>query len=156
MCGNVTGSKLSKNLIRESNQRCTVVHGTDNLLVDGNVAYDTFGHCFLIEDGMERNNMFSNNLGAKTQNVIDIIPNLPASKNGDETDDQAATFWITNPSNSWDNNVAAGGQNSGYWFELRRSVRGTMGDMFEFSPRSMPIISFKNNVAQSYDRAGMR
>jgi hypothetical protein len=50
MCKDVTGSKLSKNLIRESNQRCTVVHGTDNLLVDDNVACDTFGHCFIIED----------------------------------------------------------------------------------------------------------
>ena len=50
MCGNVSGSKVLRNTVRASNQRCFVVHGTDNLLLEGNVAYDTKGHCYMTED----------------------------------------------------------------------------------------------------------
>ena len=42
-CGDVEGSVLTRNTIRQSNQRCVVVHGTDNLMVSENVAYDTKG-----------------------------------------------------------------------------------------------------------------
>ena len=159
MCDDVEGSKVAKNLIRATNQRCTVVHATDRLLVDNNVAYDTFGHCYMVEDGMERYNMFSNNLGARTKRATQVIPDLPAKKNGKETDGSAATFWITNPTNYYENNVAAGGQFSGYWFELRSRPRGTMGHLFtghEWNLRTLPLGSFKNNVAHSYDSAGIR
>ena len=46
----VTGSKVKKNSVRNSNQRCYVVHGSDNLLLEDNVAYNTFGHCYMLED----------------------------------------------------------------------------------------------------------
>jgi len=42
-CGDVGGSVLKKNTIRQSKQRCVVVHGTNNLMVSENVAYDTKG-----------------------------------------------------------------------------------------------------------------
>jgi hypothetical protein len=158
-CQDVTGSKIAKNLIRDTNQRCTVVHGTDHALVDNNVAYNTFGHCYMVEDGMERYNMFSNNLGAKTKRAIQVIPNMPEKGNGDETDRNAATFWITNPMNYYENNVAAGGQFSGYWFELRSRPRGFLRDVYntnEWNLRSMSLGSFKENVAHSYDSAGIR
>lgn len=150
---------MAKNLIRGTKQRCTVVHGTDSLLVDNNVAYDTFGHCFMVEDGMERFNTFSNNLGARTKDAERIIPDLPSKFNGKETDNFAATFWITNPMNYYVNNVAAGGEGSGYWFELRHRPRGTMFKMYEgpeWSLRSMSLGSFKGNVAHSYLSAGIR
>jgi len=159
LCGDVTGSRLAKNLIRETNQRCAVVHGTDHLLVDNNVAYDTFGHCFMVEDGFERFNTFSNNLGARTKRATQVIPNLPAKLNGDETDHSAATFWISNPTNFFENNVAAGGEFSGFWFELRHRPRGSMSEMYdlpEWHLRSRPLGSFKGNVAHSYDSAGIR
>jgi hypothetical protein len=150
---------MAKNLIRETNQRCAVVHGTDHLLVDNNVAYDTFGHCFMVEDGFERYNTFSNNLGARTKRATQVIPNLPAKLNGDETDGSAATFWISNPTNFFENNVAAGGEFSGFWFELRHRPRGTMSEMYdlpEWHLRSRSLGSFKGNVAHSYHSAGIR
>jgi len=159
LCGNVTGSRLAKNLIRDTNQRCAVVHGTDHALVDNNVAYNTFGHCFMVEDGMERFNTFSNNLGAKTKKATQLIPNLPTKNNGDETDESAATFWITNPMNFFVNNVAAGGQSSGFWFELRSRPRGSFSEMYtskEWSLRQMSLGAFKGNVAHSYDSAGIK
>lgn len=159
MCGDVTGSKVAKNLIRATNQRCTVVHGTDHLLIDNNVAYDTFGHCYMTEDGMERFNTFQNNLGARTKRATQVIPDIPDKFNGKETDDHAATFWITNPDNKYINNVAAGGEFSGYWFELRSRPRGTMHEMYkgqEWSLREMKLGRFKGNVAHSYNSAGIR
>ena len=44
---------IAKNTIRGSNQRCVVIHGTHNATVVENIAYDTFGHCFMTEDGGE-------------------------------------------------------------------------------------------------------
>ena len=45
MSESVFGSTVTKNLVRESNQRCYVVHGTHNLTLIENIAFDTFGHC---------------------------------------------------------------------------------------------------------------
>ena len=53
MNGAMPDSIVSKNTVRQSNQRCIVVHGTNDLLVENNVAYDTKGHCFIVEDGIE-------------------------------------------------------------------------------------------------------
>ena len=47
----VHGSTVAKNVIWKSNQRCFVVHGTHNLTLSENVAYDTRGHCYMLEDG---------------------------------------------------------------------------------------------------------
>lgn len=152
MCGNVTGSVVSKNLIRNSNQRCIVVHRSHELLVDGNVAYDTFGHCFMTEDGNEKGNVFSGNLGAVTRNVPQggLIPSSSVANNGEETDNMASTFWITNPENTFTGNVAAGSESSGFWLELRSAVRGPNPEEFaNISPREEPLTLFDNNVAHS-------
>jgi hypothetical protein len=150
MCGDVTGSVVSKNLIRESNQRCIVVHRSHNLQIDGNVAYDTFGHCFMTEDGNEKGNTFTNNLGALTHNVPEnnVIPD--DGTNGEETDNDAATFWMTNPSNTWVGNVAAGSQTNGFWFEMRDRVRGPNAEEFDdMRPKEDPLTLFSENVAHS-------
>jgi hypothetical protein len=140
-CGNVRSSLVSKNTIRSSHQRCIVVHGSNNLLVRENVAYDTKGHCFITEDGIETGNSFIRNLGAKTDAVTKVIVG-----NGNETDASPATFWITNPTNYFEGNVAAGSVSSGFWFELL--VRGPKAGQY---PNSMfePLGSFKDNVAHS-------
>ena len=44
-------------------QRCVVVHMTNGLLVEDNVAFHTRGHCFILEEGGETNNTFLHNLG---------------------------------------------------------------------------------------------
>ena len=66
MSESVDGSTVAKNVIWESNQRCIVIHGSHNVTVSENVAYDTQGHCFMLEDGGEYDNRFEYNLGAKT------------------------------------------------------------------------------------------
>jgi hypothetical protein len=153
MNGDMKKSVVAKNTIRQSNQRCIVVHGTNYLLVEENVAYDTKGHCFIVEDGIETGNMFIRNLGAQTGIPKKIIPN--DGTNGIETDDKPATFWITNPSNIWISNVAAGSENSGYWFELL--LRGTEKNRFrDLDPKSATLVIFKDNVAHSNENKGFQ
>ena len=48
-------------------QRCMIVHATSNLLIEGNVAYETRGHCYITEEGSEFNNTFLRNLGMSTR-----------------------------------------------------------------------------------------
>jgi G8 domain len=145
-CGDVAGSIVSKNTIRQSNQRCVVVHGTNRLRIEENVAYDTKGHCYMTEDGMEMNNQFLRNLGTQTGIPATLIPNL--GPNGNETDGEPATFWITAPTNYFEGNVAAGSQHSGYWFEPK--LRGVRASMYpKLDPMFSPLGSFKNNVAHS-------
>lgn len=42
------GTYVKDNSIVHSNFRCVVVHGSHGVLVQGNVAYDHFGHCFFL------------------------------------------------------------------------------------------------------------
>lgn len=152
-CSDVAGSIVSKNTIRQSNQRCVVVHGTNKLRIEENVAYDTKGHCYMTEDGIETGNEFITNLGVLTFPVTKLIPNSATAKNGDESDDQPSTFWIPNPTNSWVGNVAAGASSisvSGFWFEPLK--RGTRTYLFheDYNPEFEPLTLFKDNVGHSF------
>jgi G8 domain len=139
-------SVVSKNTIRQSNQRCVVVHGTNQMRIEENVAFDTKGHCFMLEDGMEVGNEFVRNLRAQTGAPETIIPD--GGTNGEESDHEPATFWITSPTNSFLGNVAAGSESSGYWFEPY--LRGEREHLFPYTePMKAPLTLFKDNVAHS-------
>lgn len=117
------------------------MHASNNLLIEDNVAYDTAGHCFLTENGIETGNYFLRNLGAYTH-APDVV--IPGSQK--ESDDEPATFWISNPYNFVEDNVGAGSEDSAFWYELRK--RGSMSALFP-DPISLPLGSFDNNVAHS-------
>jgi hypothetical protein len=152
MCGDVSGSVVVKNTIRNSNQRCVVVHGTNNLLVQENVAYFTKGHCYMLEDGIETGNQFVRNIGIRTVKPEIIIPNM--GSNGKESDMTASTFWITNADNSWIGNVVAGSEALGFWFELL--VRGNLANEHQdFDPMMVPTRKFEGNVVHSVYGVGM-
>lgn len=105
----------------------------------------------MLEDGHERYNVFTGNLGASTERPQRLIPDM--GTNGQETDRDAATFWITNPTNSFIGNVAAGSQVNGFWFELNNQVRGPIADRFaRYNPKRQPLIAFRDNVAHSNRR----
>ena len=44
-----------------------VLHATSNMTVEENVAYETRGHCFIVEEGGEVGNLFRRNLGFSTR-----------------------------------------------------------------------------------------
>ena len=84
-CGDNEGSILSKNTVRDSNQRGIVIHGTHNVRLEENIVFNTKGHGIMLEDGFETGNVFVRNLGAATERVDDVIPDN--GFNGKESDD---------------------------------------------------------------------
>ena len=99
------------NSIHDVFQRCVVIHGTDGIEVSGNVAFNTYGHCYFLEDGAEQSNVFDRNLGINARGVANV-PEDPLQLI--PTDSAPSVFWVTNPNNTWTNNVAVKGGNYFY------------------------------------------
>eukprot|EP00850_Spirogloea_muscicola_P014820 SM000109S14134 [mRNA] locus=s109:55084:61209:- [translate_table: standard] len=154
-----TGTTARKNSVHDSNQRCIVVHGTYNVLIDDNVAFRTFGHCYVLEDGIEYGNTFSDNLGFLQEPVKTIITAPAGTLIGTESDDSPSTFWISNPSNNFINNVAGGSFDSGWWFQLNGNVEGAsalLPTAKAVQPKFSLLGTFSGNVGHSNGRAGLR
>ena len=102
------------NAIHDVFQRCVTVHGTHNVNVVNNVAYNTFGHCYFMEDGGEKNNTFHHNLGLGTKRMTES----PCERTGGTipSDRLPSTFWITSPLNVLTENSAAGSEGIGIWY----------------------------------------
>ena len=165
--GDVTGQYIKNSAIHNTYNRCVTIHGTDNLLVANNVTYNTVGHCFFMEDGIEQGNQIVNNLGIQTKchPTLDCVPtNLgipsdPGSFEGQRSphvlipsDNTVSTFWITNPSNHYIGNVAAGSDSTGFWFSLPEHPNGAFEgtDISQITwPRRMPQGEFRGNVSHS-------
>jgi hypothetical protein len=97
--------------------------------------------------------MFIRNLGAMTAAPSQLIPDM--GNNGRESDGRPSTFWITNPTNIFTGNVAAGSMDSGFWFEPL--LRGDRADDFpNLDPKHETLTEFKDNVAHSNAKIGLR
>ncbi|MGA0935857.1 MAG: G8 domain-containing protein [Pseudohongiellaceae bacterium] len=170
------GQYIRNAAIHDTFNRCVTVHGTNDLRIENNVTYNTVGHCFFMEDGIEHGNEYVNNLaiqvkchpsnpcqptnlaatgeyteerqaiGPRGQNSPDVL--LPS-------DNTVAAFWITNPDNSYIGNVAAGTDANGFWLSLPEHPNGAFldsDDSMNTWPRRTPFREFRGNVAHSnYD-----
>ena len=167
------GQYIKNAAIHDTFNRCVTVHGTNFLRVENNVTYNNVGHCFFMEDGIEHGNEFVHNLAiqAKCHPTLACVPlNLAAngeiegdrrnirqaSFSGEHTllpsDNTVSAFWITNPDNSYIDNVAAGSDSTGFWFSLPMHPQGAfMGseDSLKTWPRRTPLRAFIGNVAHS-------
>ena len=145
MDGNAPDSYLRTSSIHHSFNRCVTIHGTNQLTVADNVCFDHIGHGFFMEDGAERRNVISGNLGLGTrENDNGLLP----------TDDNPATFWITNPNNTLRNNVAAGSDGIGFWYALPEHPTG-LSNAPNIWPRRTPLGEFSGNVAHSNGDSGL-
>ena len=145
MDGNAPGSYLKRSSIHHSFNRCVTVHGTNQLRLVGNVCFEHLGHGFFMEDGAETDNVFLNNLGLGTrENEGGLLP----------TDEEPATFWITNPDNVFRGNVAAGSDGTGFWYALPEHPTG-LSQHGSIWPRRTPLKSFTGNVAHSNGSRGL-
>src|SRR5690606_9965246 len=118
LVGDADGQYIKNSAIHDTYNRCVTVHGTNYLQVENNVTYNTVGHCFFLEDGIEHSNQFVRNLGIQTKchTSKPCVPtNLAAAgemENYDErqavrssgqqsedvllpSDNTVATYWIT-------------------------------------------------------------
>src|SRR6476646_1277835 len=175
LIGDAQGQYIKNASLHDTYNRCVTVHGTNFLHVENNVTYNTVGHCFFLEDGIEHGNEFIKNLAIQTKchTTLECVPtNLAAngernSKYGTgqayreesfhgktllPSDNTVASFWITNPDNSFIDNVAAGSDENGFWLSLPEHPQGKFKDS-EVSktiwPRRTPLRAFRGNVAHS-------
>ncbi|CAI5484156.1 unnamed protein product [Closterium sp. Yama58-4] len=125
ICGqNGQDHVVRKNAIVFTRQRCMVIHATGSMKIEENVAYETKGHCYLLEEGSELNNNFRRNLGINARKVEKSIPPASSSKLDKQTDKQPTTFWLATPHSNFIDNVAAGSEDSGFWLEATPYMRG--------------------------------
>ncbi len=165
LIGEGEGQYIRNAAIHDTFSRCVTVHGTNNLRVENNVTYNTVGHCFFMEDGIETGNQFVRNLGIQTK----CHPTLPCeptnlflahqSTEGQSSehilipsDNTASTFWITNPDNVYRDNVAAGSDQVGFWMAFPQHPTGQF-EGTEISantwPGRMTLREFSGNTAHS-------
>ncbi len=174
--GEGQGQYVRNASIHNTFNRCVTVHGTNNLHVENNVTYNTVGHCFFMEDGIETGNAFIGNLAIQTKchPTLDCLPtNLAANGERDTSyadpaayreasfhggntllpsDNTVASFWITNPDNSYIDNVAAGSDQVGFWLSIPQHPNGAfLGTEVSANtwPRRTPLREFRGNVAHS-------
>src|ERR1041384_1152864 len=67
LVGDAKGQYIRNSAIHDTYNRCVTVHGTNNLQVENNVTYNTVGHCFFLEDGIETGNQYIRNLAIQTK-----------------------------------------------------------------------------------------
>ena len=178
LIGDAKGQYIRNAAIHDTYNRCVTVHGTNFLRVENNVTYNTVGHCFFLEDGVEHGNEYVHNLAIQTKchtskpcvptrlaaagespdfdNRQAVRANGQASKDVLlPSDNTAASFWITNPDNTYRDNVAAGSDANGFWMSLPEHPNGKFegSDISKATwPRRTPFREFKGNVAHSnYD-----
>ena len=154
MSGSQDKSVVARNTIRHSNQRCVVIHGTHNVTLEFNIAFDTFGHCFMLEDGIEQDNKFYYNLGLETK----IMPDESLLSIA-ESDMFPATFWISNPLNYFLGNVAAGSEDTGFWYEMLEIIRGAstkFDPTYEINPTKFAFGWHRNNIMHSNEGDGFK
>uniref|UniRef100_A0A8C9SSW2 hyaluronoglucosaminidase n=1 Tax=Scleropages formosus TaxID=113540 RepID=A0A8C9SSW2_SCLFO len=150
--------------------RCITVQATHGLLIKDVIGYDTLGHCFFLEDGIEQRNTFFHNLGLVTKpGTI-----LPTDRNetmctsirnkvygnyvpvpGTECK-AVSTFWIANPNNNLISNAAAGSQDAGIWYIFHSASTGkSHGLIPETKAELTPLGIFFNNRVHSNFKAGL-
>jgi cell surface hyaluronidase len=153
MGNNATGSYLKNSSIHNTFNRCVTIHGSNNVLLENNAAFDAIGHCYFLEDGAETGLVLDHNLGFLTKRPKDGEELLP-------TDTNPSTYWITNPANTFRNNVAAGSQGIGFWIALPDRPMGLssvdkVAANASIYPRRTALTEFNGNISHSNDNSGL-
>lgn len=124
MIGTVSNSYIQGCAIYNTYNRAVTIHHVQYLRVIQNVAYNTMGHTFFIEDAFETKNYVDGNLAILTKRSWSLL----------NTDQTPASFWITHPDNIFRNNHAAGADRYGFWFDLQPHSTGP-----SYDPNVCPI-----------------
>jgi cell migration-inducing and hyaluronan-binding protein len=122
-----------------------------SLQIESNVAFDTIGHSYFLEDGIETKNVLVDNLGLLTRAASPGANILPS-------DLTPATFWITNPDNTLRGNVAAGSEYYGFWYSFPKHPTGaseSVDNSRRIWPRRTPLGECSGNVAHSNEHTGL-
>lgn len=146
MLGRVDSVRLDTVSVVDSNNRCVTIHGTSGAVVTRLVAHGAAGHCVFLEDGAETANIVAGSLVAgqtATSGAARLV----------ETDEAPAAFWLQHPSNAVFDNIAAGGDGHGFWWDLPAHPTG-LSATDRVRPRTAPLGYADYNVAHSQAASG--
>lgn len=149
MIGSVRNSYLRYNRIHHTFHRCISVHGVHHLRVIENVCYLNKGHSIFVEDAVETKNIIQRNIVIGTRPCFSCL-------NSDMT---PASYWLVNPDNYVERNIAAGSTHYGFWWFLEGHVVGASGKergSESVCPPGTPLLRFADNEAHNNGKAGMR
>jgi cell migration-inducing and hyaluronan-binding protein len=147
VAGTDIGAYVRDSSVHHSYNRLVTIHGTRGVDVVRVVGYDTVGHGFYLEDGSETGNRFLCNLGV-------LVRNAESGTNVTPSDTQASAFWISNPDNTVERNVAAGAEFAGFWLGFPEHPVGLSANPNVW-PRRTPLKSFDRNTAHTVGFAGL-
>ncbi|KAK5578897.1 hypothetical protein RB653_008572 [Dictyostelium firmibasis] len=152
---NVTKSYISDCSVVNSFYRCYTIHGTNNLTVTRNVAFDVTGHCYYLEDGVEMDNTISFNFASFVHTIGTPAAGFTqygqdftqSSSLAQPADVAAGGFYITNAWNSFIGNAASGGW-AGFSFPNLNSPIGNSINV-AIIPKQFTTKVFEGNTAHS-------
>lgn len=133
--------------VEQAYNRFVTIHGTHDVTVAKIVGYDTIGHGFYLEDGVETGNRI----------VCNLAVGVRSAEWGEQvtpSDLQASGYWISNPDNVVDRNVAAGAPHAGFSLSFPEHPLGPSSNSAIW-PRRTPLRSFSGNTAHSVGFAGL-
>lgn len=148
MVGNAEGQFFVNSSVHDSFQRCVTIHATNYALVENNVCYNHYGHGYFFEQGSERKNILKGNLGLVSKKPLPNRHLLESDVKGTAGRFPApSTFWISNPDNTIEGNVAAGSEGTGFWmaFENKNLCNKDLCS----NPLVISTLAFNNNEAHS-------
>ena len=147
------GQYLKNASIHRTYNRAITIHGTESTLVENNFCYDHIGHGIFLEDGSERYNIIRGNVVLLTKRPAAGEELTPSDNEMNEVQNRTpASFWITNPNNTFENNIAAGTQGTGFWFAMPQKPMGPSASISRFAniePYKEPLGKFEGNKAHS-------
>ena len=149
-----TGHFIRNSVVNESMNRGIVIHGTNGLLVENNIVYDTRGHGIFTENASERRNIINNNV------VLHVRNPAIGLKQHELGDFGSSGFWISNPDNIVTNNYAGDNQTMGFWLAFPIETFGESANVLDefgnpMRPNRMRFGVFDGNTAFSNRREGV-
>lgn len=142
--GDMSQSYVKGCAIHETFNRAINVHGSHNILIESNVVYNVMGGALFLEDGIETGNTFQYNLVCFVRASSSLL-------NDDIT---PASYWVTNPNNTYIHNTAVGGTHFGFWYRMHDHPDGPSFTE-SVCPQRVPILKFQFNTAHSFGWFGL-
>ena len=154
------GSYLRNSSVHKSFNRAVTIHGTDYVTIDGVYAYDHIGHGIFLEDGAERFNTIKNNVVFVSRRPSNADRLTPSDNQFNVAQNRTpASYWITNTNNTFENNIAAGTEGTGFWIALPHNgtpnqgkPMGESGNLAYYrglNPITQPLRKFDGFVAHT-------
>ena len=147
------GQYFRDSVVWDSYNRAITIHGTESTQVENNFCYNHLGHGIFLENGSERFNVIRKNVVVLSKKPKSGEALLETDNMFQQAQNQSpSSFWITNPNNTFEDNVAAGTEGVGYWFAFPQKPLGASATDPRFAglePYKQPLGKFDRNTTHS-------